>query len=80
MIAGVSKEDLAVATGSKYSVPVILDYQRLKSGLSVTYLFRTTGQVIGVSLGGAVLQAVLLDAMHEMIKVPDAEKIIESIR
>ncbi|KAL5508354.1 hypothetical protein ACEPAH_5973 [Sanghuangporus vaninii] len=61
MIAGVSKEDLAVATG-------------------ITYLFRTTGQVIGVSLSGAVLQAVLLKSLHERIKVPDAESIIESIR
>ncbi|EJD01043.1 vacuolar amino acid permease [Fomitiporia mediterranea MF3/22] len=53
MIAGVSKEDLAVATG-------------------ITYLFRTTGQVIGVSLSGAVLQAVLLKALQEKITVPNA--------
>ncbi|KAH8113370.1 vacuolar amino acid permease [Phellopilus nigrolimitatus] len=61
MIAGVTKDDLAVATG-------------------ITYLFRTTGQVIGVSLGGAVLQAVLLNALREKITGPGGDEIIEAIR
>jgi len=61
MIAGVYKEDMAVATG-------------------ITYLFRTTGQVVGVSLSGAVLQAVLLEKLRERIRGPDAEQIIYAIR
>ncbi|PAV20724.1 MFS general substrate transporter [Pyrrhoderma noxium] len=61
MIASVTKEDLAVATG-------------------ITYLFRTTGQVIGVSLSGAVLQAVLLNTLRSKITGPGAEEIIESVR
>ncbi|KAI0036084.1 MFS general substrate transporter [Vararia minispora EC-137] len=61
IIAGVSKADVAVATG-------------------ITYLFRTTGQVLGVSLSGTVLQAVLLGKLHARIHGPDAEKIIASIR
>ncbi|THH09058.1 hypothetical protein EW145_g2271 [Phellinidium pouzarii] len=61
MIASVTKEDLAVATG-------------------ITYLFRTTGQVIGVSLSGAVLQTVLLNTLREKITGPGAERIIEAVR
>lgn len=80
MIASVTKEDLAVATGSQYFLMhlnqmfVDLDF------LSVTYLFRTTGQVIGVSLSGAVLQAVLLNTLRSKITGPGAEEIIESVR
>ncbi|KAG1874610.1 vacuolar amino acid permease [Suillus subalutaceus] len=48
MIAGVYKEDMAVATG-------------------ITYLFRTTGQVLGVSLSGAVLQSILLRKLRQRI-------------
>ncbi|KAJ7283826.1 major facilitator superfamily domain-containing protein [Mycena rebaudengoi] len=56
MIAGVFKEDMAVATG-------------------ITYLFRTTGQVLGVSLSGAILQAVLLQKLRERIQVPGSAEV-----
>ncbi|KAJ2916490.1 hypothetical protein MD484_g3925, partial [Candolleomyces efflorescens] len=46
----------------------------------ITYLFRTTGQVLGVSLSGAVLQAVLLARLRGRIQGPDAEQLIHSIR
>ncbi|KAJ7904358.1 major facilitator superfamily domain-containing protein [Mycena olivaceomarginata] len=36
----------------------------------VTYLFRTTGQVLGVSLSGAILQAVLLQKLRMRIQDP----------
>ena len=42
---------------------------------SVTYLFRTTGQVLGVSLSGALLQAVLNVKLQQRIKGADAEKV-----
>jgi len=61
MIAGVVKEDMAVATG-------------------ITYLFRTTGQVLGVSLSGAILQAVLVNKLRARIHGPNAAEIIENIR
>jgi len=61
MIASVTREDLAVATG-------------------ITYLFRTTGQVLGVSLSGAALQALLLRSLREKITGPNAGEIIEAIR
>lgn len=79
MIASVTKEDLAVATGSMCRIfvhPVdLLTYSQL-----VTYLFRTTGQVIGVSLSGAVLQAVLLKNLRQRITGPGSEQIIEAVR
>ncbi|KAF9469059.1 vacuolar amino acid permease [Collybia nuda] len=58
MIAGVYKEDMAVATG-------------------ITYLFRTTGQVLGVSLSGAILQGVLLQKLRERIQGPGSSEASE---
>ncbi|PCH41423.1 vacuolar amino acid permease [Wolfiporia cocos MD-104 SS10] len=46
----------------------------------ITYLFRTTGQVLGVSLSGALLQAVLTRKLRERIQGPGAIEIIERIR
>ncbi|KIM91030.1 hypothetical protein PILCRDRAFT_160549 [Piloderma croceum F 1598] len=61
MIASVTKEDMAVATG-------------------ITYLFRTTGQVLGVSLSGAILQAVLIKTLQERIRGPGSAEVIDRIR
>jgi hypothetical protein len=41
----------------------------------VTYLFRTTGQALGVSLGGAVFQSVLLRKLHDRIQGPDSARV-----
>ncbi|PPQ72355.1 hypothetical protein CVT24_002071 [Panaeolus cyanescens] len=46
----------------------------------ITYLFRTTGQVLGVSLSGAVFQAVLLEKLRARIQGPGSEEIIYVIR
>ncbi|KAI0079648.1 vacuolar amino acid permease [Panus rudis PR-1116 ss-1] len=46
----------------------------------ITYLFRTTGQVLGVSLSGALLQAILTAKLRERIHGPNAHEIIERIR
>lgn len=46
--------------------------------LSVTYLFRTTGQVLGVSLSGAVLQAVLLQQLRKRIQGPGATEVCKA--
>ncbi|ESK97591.1 vacuolar amino acid permease [Moniliophthora roreri MCA 2997] len=61
MIAGVTREDMAVATG-------------------ITYLFRTTGQVLGVSISGATLQAVLLQKLRERIQGPGSTELIYEIQ
>ena len=70
MIASVYKEDMAVAIGSMFSHsrPFITNFY------IVTYLFRTTGQVLGVSLSGTVLQAVLLRKLRERIHGPAASE------
>jgi len=46
----------------------------------ITYLFRTSGQVLGVSLSGALLQSILTTKLRERIQGPGALEIIESIR
>jgi len=46
----------------------------------ITYLFRTTGQVLGVSLSGALLQAILTKQLRKRITGPEAFEIIEKIR
>lgn len=46
----------------------------------VSYLFRTTGQVIGVALSGALLQSVLLRSLRARITGPGADELIRSIR
>ncbi|KAG8869819.1 hypothetical protein FRC20_000814 [Serendipita sp. 405] len=61
IIACVSREDMAVATG-------------------ITYLFRTTGQVLGVSLSGTIFQTVLMSKLREKIQGPNAPEIIEAVR
>ncbi|KAI9510420.1 MFS general substrate transporter [Russula earlei] len=46
----------------------------------LTYLFRTTGQVLGVSLSGTLLQGVLLSKLRQRIHGPNAEQLISRIR
>jgi len=61
LIAGVPREDMAVATG-------------------MSYLFRTSGQVLGVSLSGALVQAVLVRQLNQKITGPGSQQIIQRIR
>ena len=44
----------------------------------VLFLFRTTGQVLGVSLSGAILQAVLTKQLQKRIKGPGAFEVWSS--
>lgn len=46
----------------------------------ITYLFRTTGQVLGVSLSGTLFQAILMKQLRERMPGPDASNVIELIR
>jgi hypothetical protein len=41
----------------------------------VSYLFRTTGQVLGVSLSGALTQAILAKELGERITGEGAEEV-----
>lgn len=47
---------------------------------SLSYVFRTIGQVLGVALSGALTQAVLTWELEKRIRGPNAEEIIASIR
>ncbi|KAF8586896.1 vacuolar amino acid permease [Ramaria rubella] len=60
LIASVSREDMAVATG-------------------MSYLFRTSGQVLGVSLMGMLVQAILVRQLREKITGPGAQELIDRI-
>lgn len=46
----------------------------------ITYLFRTTGQVVGVSLSSTIFQAVLLQKLRERIQGPGSSEDIDAIR
>lgn len=46
----------------------------------VSYLFRTTGQVVGVAVSGAILQNSLKHELRKRIKGPGAEELITKIR
>jgi len=48
--------------------------------IGITYLWRTAGQVMGVSLSGALMQAVLLVKLKQRIQGPGAAEIIHTIR
>jgi hypothetical protein len=74
MIAAVYKEDMAVAIGSEF-IYILVGCMTQLSYFTVTYLFRTTGQVLGVSLSGTVLQAVLLRKLRERIRGSEAHKV-----
>jgi hypothetical protein len=63
---------MAVATGSK---AVILVRKAYLKPSTVTYLFRTTGQVLGVSLSGTIFQAVLVTRLRETMPGPNAAEV-----
>ncbi|KAI8584312.1 hypothetical protein K450DRAFT_219276 [Umbelopsis ramanniana AG] len=48
--------------------------------ISISYLFRTTGGVLGVSTCQGVFQAVLKTQLVEKVKVPNAAEIIDAVR
>jgi hypothetical protein len=74
MIAGVYKEDMAVATGSEFPL-LTSDGEFDCPTHAVTYLFRTTGQVLGVSLSGALVQSVLLHQLKRRITGPGSSDV-----
>jgi MFS family permease len=63
-------------------IAMIASVKRSDVGVSigVTYLFRTTGQVLGVSLSGALLQATLASKLRQRITMHGAEAVIDQIR
>ncbi|KAG8862634.1 hypothetical protein FRB96_001193 [Tulasnella sp. 330] len=70
----------AVITSTLIAIIASVDREDLAVATGVTYLFRTTGQVIGVSLSGALLQSLLVKNLRERITGPGAADTIQSIR
>lgn len=75
MIGGVYKEDMAVATGSEFHTLTVMTGKLIVYITKVTYLFRTTGQVLGVSLSGTLVQSVLLDQLKKRITGPGSSDV-----
>jgi hypothetical protein len=74
LIGSVDHEDMAVATGSRFKTFNPLT-GFTKPRLVVSYLFRTSGQVLGVSLTGALAQSILREELRERIHGPGAEEV-----
>lgn len=82
MIAAVGREDVAVVTGSTLTHHGTHKSLMADTNLSseVAYTFRSAGQVLGVSLSGALLQSLLVKHLRERITGLGAAEIIQSIR
>jgi len=74
LIGSVDREDMAVATGSRSKI-FNTSTGFTKPLLEVSYLFRTSGQVLGVSLTGALAQSILREELRERIHGPGAEEV-----
>ncbi|KAG0144241.1 hypothetical protein CROQUDRAFT_660198 [Cronartium quercuum f. sp. fusiforme G11] len=73
---GFSSVTTSLLVGLMASVP--LEDMAVATGLS--YLFRYTGQVVGVGLNGAILQSVLVNELEHRITGPGAAEMIEKTR
>ncbi|KAG8955707.1 hypothetical protein FRC04_007698 [Tulasnella sp. 424] len=69
---------LALASGSALTASIGGEDVAVATGIS--YLFRTTGQVIGVAGSGAMLQALLTRNLEQRITGPGVDEIIHAIR
>ncbi|KZW03875.1 MFS general substrate transporter [Exidia glandulosa HHB12029] len=70
----------ALITSTLIALISSVDREHVAVATGLSYLFRTTGQVLGVSLSGALIQAVLLRSLRANITGPDAEDIIQRVR
>jgi len=64
-------------------IPIFLKKKKLLDSatiISISYLFRTTGGVLGVSTCQGVFQAVLKTQLVEKVKGPNAAEIIDAVR
>jgi hypothetical protein len=61
-------------------VPLFFEMIDSATIISISYLFRTTGGVLGVSTCQGVFQAVLKTQLVEKVKGPNAAEIIDAVR
>ncbi|CEL57819.1 Multidrug resistance protein fnx1 OS=Schizosaccharomyces pombe (strain 972 / ATCC 24843) GN=fnx1 PE=2 SV=2 [Rhizoctonia solani AG-1 IB] len=64
----------SLVTSTLIALIASVDKKDYAVATGISYLFRTTGQVLGVSLSGALVQAVLVSSLRKGIQGPDAEK------
>lgn len=67
-VSGIFGQDSFVIDQASYTV-------EMATITSMSYLFRSTGGVIGISGTSAIFQGVVKDILVEKIKGPDAEKV-----
>lgn len=76
LIADVGPEHVAIATSCEHLwLRKVFPAFDLTYFLSVSYVFRTIGQVLGVALSGALTQAVLTWELEKRIRGPNAEEV-----
>lgn len=76
---------MAFAMGSVTTLTIVgliadVGREHVAVATSLSYMFRTSGQVLGVALSGALTQAVLGPELHKRITGPGSAKLIERIR
>jgi len=69
-----------VITATLIALIAAVGREEMAVATGMSYLFRTSGQVIGVSLSGTLLQYLLVKHLNERITGPGAAEIIENIR
>jgi len=70
----------SVITSTLIALISSVDREHIAVATGLSYVARTTGQVLGVSLSAAVMQAVLTRRLRELITGPGAEDTIRRIR
>ncbi|EGG05049.1 uncharacterized protein MELLADRAFT_37062, partial [Melampsora larici-populina 98AG31] len=69
-----------VATSLLVGLMTSVSTEEMAIATALTYLFRYTGQVVGVAISGAILQNVLVRELHARITGPGSLEIIDKIR
>jgi len=70
----------SLITSTLIALIASVDRADLAVATGISYLFRTTGQVLGVSLSSAIVQGLLNKYLHEKITGPGSRELIERIR
>ncbi|CAO3611768.1 unnamed protein product [Cunninghamella echinulata] len=70
----------AIITAALIAMLSVVDLSDMATMTSVSYLFRSTGAVIGISLSQAIFQGIVKSELSKKITGPNAEEIIEIAR
>ncbi|WWC58641.1 uncharacterized protein I303_101185 [Kwoniella dejecticola CBS 10117] len=73
-------ENLPITTLTIVALIADVGHEHVAIATSLSYVFRTIGQVLGVALSGALAQAILQKELSARITGPDADETIAAIR